>query len=126
MSLWGKIFGSESALNKTIDGVYNGLDAVVFTDEERAEMRLKIVDHVGDYMQKTSGQNLARRLIALLLIAQYLLFLNVAVGLGLFGYHEQAKFIWEVITESLAMPVNLIVGFYFFTQTVRGLKENKK
>jgi hypothetical protein len=69
MSFWGKLFGTEKALNGIVDGVTNGLDALVYTDEEKAadaaadrsEARKMVVQ----WMAATQGQNLARRLIAL-------------------------------------------------------------
>ena len=65
----GKIFGSDKALGAVVDGVSNGLDALVYTDEEKAtdaaadrsEARKMVVE----WMASTQGQNLARRLIAL-------------------------------------------------------------
>lgn len=119
MNFLGKLFGSEKALSKSIDGIYNGLDAIVFTEEEKARMRLTILEKVGDFMEKTSGQNLARRLIALTLVAQYMAMLNFALVLELCGYSDIAEFIWTVQRDTLQQPFNIAVGFYFFTQTVR-------
>lgn len=68
-SFFGKLFGTEKALGAVVDGVTNGLDALVYTDEEKAadaaadrsEARKMVVA----WMNATQGQNLARRLIAL-------------------------------------------------------------
>jgi hypothetical protein len=69
MSFWGKIFGTENAINTTISAVKDGLDALVYTDEEKAgdaaKERTQARSMVVDWMQATQGQNLARRLIAL-------------------------------------------------------------
>ena len=36
MSFIGKLFGTEKALSGIVNGVTNGLDALVYTDEEKA------------------------------------------------------------------------------------------
>jgi len=68
--LIGRIFGSEAALVETVDAVTKGLDALVYTDEEKAtdaaadrsEARKMVVG----WMAATQGQNLARRFLAML------------------------------------------------------------
>jgi hypothetical protein len=69
MSFWGRLFGTDAAIEKTIDTVSNGLDKLYYSDEEKAddarkdrsEARRMIVD----WMSATNGQNLARRVLAL-------------------------------------------------------------
>lgn len=65
----GKLFGTEKALSAVVDGVSNGLDALVYTDEEKAQDaaadRSEARKMVVGWMAATQGQNLARRLIAL-------------------------------------------------------------
>ena len=67
-ALVGKIFGSEKAIGAAVTGISNSLDALVYTDEEKAQdaasERQKARAMVIDWMQATSGQALARRLIA--------------------------------------------------------------
>ena len=68
-SFFGKLFGTERALSGIVDGVTSGLDALVYTDEERAgdaaRDRSEARQMVVQWMAATQGQNLARRLIAL-------------------------------------------------------------
>jgi len=81
MGFFGKLLGSEKALNTAVDGVVEGLDALVYTDEEKsqatAENRKEARAMVVEWMRTTQGQNLARRLLALSITAiwlgQYLL-----------------------------------------------------
>lgn len=76
MGFFGKLFGTEKALGAIVDGVSNGLDALVYTDEEKAadaaadrsEARKMVVA----WMTATQGQNLARRLIALAITSVWL------------------------------------------------------
>jgi len=69
MSFWGRVFGTEKALNTAVESVSKGLDALVYTDEEKAQdaakSRSEARGMVVQWMQATQGQNLARRLIAL-------------------------------------------------------------
>ena len=77
MSFWGKIFGTEKALNSVVEGVTSGLDALVYTDEEKAtdaaNDRKQARQAVIDWMTATQGQNLARRVIALTVTAMWTL-----------------------------------------------------
>ncbi|ARB06265.1 hypothetical protein SppYZU01_28 [Shewanella phage SppYZU01] len=129
MSFWGKLFGTEKALNGIVDGVTNGLDALVYTDEEKAadaaadrsEARKMVVQ----WMAATQGQNLARRLIALSItgvwLSMYLLSVlcaTVAVFTDTTGVVTAEK-INQVgtIAKGAAMDMNpavmLILAFYF-------------
>ena len=69
MSFWGKLFGSEKALDGVVSGVTDGLDKLIYTDEERADAaatdRSEARKMVVQWMTATQGQNLARRLISL-------------------------------------------------------------
>lgn len=129
MSFWGKLFGTEKALNGIVDGVTNGLDALVYTDEERAadaaadrsEARKMVVG----WMQATQGQNLARRLIALSITGVWLLMYLVSVICAMVAVFTNADGVVTaekinevgVIAKGAAMDMNpavmLILAFYF-------------
>ena len=74
--LFGKIFGTDTAIKSVIDNVSSGLDKLVYTDEEKAgdaatdrsEARAMVVR----WMESTQGQNLARRLISLAITGVWL------------------------------------------------------
>ena len=65
----GKIFGTDKAVSSLIDNTSSALDKLVYTKEEQAEDKAKATSEargmVISWMQATSGQNLARRVIAL-------------------------------------------------------------
>lgn len=69
MSFWGKLFGTDKAVEGIVNSVSNGLDALVYTDEEKAgdarNERAAARGMIIEWMKSTSGQNLARRFIAL-------------------------------------------------------------
>ena len=69
MSILGRLFGTEAAITESIHAVRDGLDALVYTDEERsvdaAKERAEARSMVIGWMQATQGQNLSRRVLAL-------------------------------------------------------------
>jgi len=124
MSFWGKIFGTEKALTGIVDGVTNGLDALVYTDEEKAsdatkersEARLMVVK----WMESTQGQNLARRLIALSITAVWLLMYLIKSAVAVVSVWVDSPDMWletaKVVgdsAESMNGAMMLILAFYF-------------
>ena len=65
----GKIFGTDKAAAALIDNVSTGLDKLVYTGEEKAADHAASVTEarkmVIKWLAATSGQNLARRVLAL-------------------------------------------------------------
>lgn len=124
MSFWGKLFGTDKALNAVIDGVSNGLDKLVYTDEEKADAaakeRSEARQMVVGWMAATQGQNLARRLIALSITGVWLLDIilaQVAGAVAIFvdesaKIEELAKFMMSGAME-MNSAVMLILAFYF-------------
>lgn len=121
----GKLFGSEKVIEKGIDTVASGLDKLFYTDEEKAddgrkersEARAMIID----WMKTTSGQNLARRLLALVITAVWLFMylLSSALDLSVIWVTEHAdklsasaNSIGDRATE-MNGAMMLILGFYF-------------
>lgn len=125
MSFLGKLFGTDEAMQKTLDAGISAVDKSVFTAEEKAELKAKMIVLVGDYMKKTSGQDLARRLIALVLVFQYIVLINSAIVLTLMGSDESGQFVFNVMVDTMQTPLNIIVGFYFATQFIRGYRDKK-
>ena len=109
----GKIFGSDSIINAGIKGI----DALVFTDEEKAKMHM-------NFLKLYEPFKLAQRYLAFGFGGAYLLvFFNAVLvwNIGVFtadlemqGFymataHELAN--WN--NETLGTPVSIILGFYF-------------
>jgi len=128
-SVIGKIFGTDKALSSVVDGVTNSLDALVYTDEEKAgdaaRDRSEARQMVVRWMESTQGQNLARRLIALSItgvwLSMYLLsqMVNmVAVFTNSAGTvtAEKLNMVSVIAKESavdMSPAVMLILAFYF-------------
>tara|TARA_E500000075_G_scaffold129551_1_gene137403 strand:+ start:41 stop:496 length:456 start_codon:yes stop_codon:yes gene_type:complete len=125
-SLIGKIFGSEKAIEGAVKGISNSLDVLVYTDEEKANdaalERQKARAMVIDWMQSTSGQALARRLIAVSItfvwLMQYI-FGWVMVIAAIFVEPEiadrmrEASDLTQEHADGMTGAVMLILSFYF-------------
>ena len=120
----GKIFGSDKAITSVIDNVSKGLDALVYTDEEKAgdaaKDRSAARSMVIKWMESTQGQNLARRLIALCIVVVWLLQYLCGMILSVIGIWisnpEKVLASAEVVgvsAERMNGAVMLILGFYF-------------
>lgn len=120
----GKIFGSDRAITSVIDNVSKGLDALVYTDEEKAgdaaKDRAAARSMIITWMDSTKGQNLARRLIALCIVSVWLVQYLSCMILSVVGVwvDESEKIaasanIISISAERMNGAVMLILGFYF-------------
>jgi hypothetical protein len=127
MSFFGKLFGTEAALNSVVKGVTEGLDALVYTDEEKAQAgakeRTEARSMVVNWMAATQGQNLARRLIALSITGVWLLMYITSVIASIISLFIDSVLTSEKMTkvseitlssaEDMNPAVMLILAFYF-------------
>lgn len=67
----GKLFGSQKSLEKVVDGTISAFDKMFDTDQEKREGRAAFNITMGNmvikWQEATQGQNLARRLLALII-----------------------------------------------------------
>ena len=143
----GAIFGSPKTLGKIVGGVTKGLDALKYTSEEKAHDEQKAIEkareQVVDFMEATKGQNMARRMIALIIVSIWSLS-HGAIGVmaiasvfirdvELVGkIMEASKLIGEQI-QDINTEVILILGFYFgaphvgeAVRLIQAMKREKK
>lgn len=124
MSFWGRLFGTDKALEAVVDGVSNGLDKLVYTDEEKAQDaaqdRSQARKMIVEWMTATQGQNLARRLIALSVTGTWLGQYLIAQALSLAAIFidksdkiESAAALMRAGAAEMDGAVMLILGFYF-------------
>ena len=77
MSFMGRLFGSQKAIEGAVDSVSKGLDALVYTDEEKAIDNAKSITEARqmliEWIKASQGSNLARRIIALSVTFSWLL-----------------------------------------------------
>jgi len=125
MSFWGKMFGTDEAIKTTIGAVKDGLDALVYTEEEKsvdaAKERSEARSMLVGWMEATQGQNLARRVISLAItgvwLSQYVI-AQIAASIAIFWLDKTAELnkLAEVNMQSadaMSGAVMLILAFYF-------------
>ena len=122
----GRVFGSDKALEAAVQSVTNGLDALVYTDEEKAQAasgdRSEARAMVVSWMQATQGQHLARRLIALSITGVWLFQYFVSWGCvfaAVFTPTQTLLLLNEAAqltashADGMTGAVMLILSFYF-------------
>lgn len=123
MNFFKSLFSAPEVVSKATDAVIKTGDALVFTDEERSVANQKILDWTLKFHEASKGSNIARRYLAVMFSGVFLLLVvatAIVVGLGL---SETADRLMELITETLVVPVGMIITFYFLTG---GIREYKK
>jgi hypothetical protein len=144
MSFWGKLFGTDEAIKSSIEAVKQGIDALVYTEEEKAtdasKERSEARSMLVGWMEATQGQNLARRLISLAITGVWLFQYVVsqfAASLAIF-WSDKAQALNELAelllksANDMSPAVMLILAFYFaaphmgdFAKAVIGKFSNK-
>jgi len=111
------LFGSSSntVVETAAKGIYNGLDALVFTDEEKAQSRQKQADTVIAFAKIAYDQNsirsITRRWLAFLVVGPTMLMIIVAAIAYPFAA-EYSKFLFEVVGTLIPWAGGVLM-FYF-------------
>jgi hypothetical protein len=116
--LIGKLFGSE----KIVDAGISAADKIFFTNEEKADYRLKLLKAYEPF-------KLAQRLIALLVTSVYLSIHIISASLFVLSIWfdktlQAADMLYKMNEETLGTPFWIIVAWYFAGGVVSSL--NKK
>ena len=104
-SFLGKMFGTDAAVSKTIETVSNGLDKLYYSEEEKAEDaakgRSEARSMLIQWMASTSGQNLARRFLAVAITVTWL-------GMYVGSWMMQVAAVWT--GPDAALQLNAAAG----------------
>lgn len=116
MGLFRKIFSNSVVIKKAADGLYNGVDKAIYTNEEKAEGFIKLL---GAYKAFAPAQ----RLVAIAIVIPFVLAWGVvALMLTISGFVEPAYgqqistaafSLLDVIVDTLGIPVVIVVAFLF-------------
>lgn len=123
--LFAAIFGTADHTKTVLDASVAGIDKLFYTDEERAENAGRFADWYLRYLAATQPQNLARRLIALVLV---LLWASLVV-LGVVAWKfdkAYSDFVFQTLVDIVSEPFLLIMGFYYGAHVVRAWVGDKK
>lgn len=118
MNFLGSIFGSDGIKKKFVDGIYNSVDAVFYTEEEKKE------NHKA-FLKLYEPFKLGQRYLAIIFGVPYSLLQTLAFSIRLYSWDN--KLLQDSITaiqsdmhDSLGPIVYMIVGFYFAGGTIEG------
>lgn len=110
----GRILGSE----KVIDSSINTIDSLVYTDQEKANLKV-------DLLKNFEPFKLAQRYLALIFSSAFLIAFLTAISLSLFGL-DYSGIIKIIDVFNLSWIVLSIVTFYFTGGTIESFKKTTK
>lgn len=126
LSFLGKLFSSDEAIKSTAGALRDGLDALVYTNEEKAAdaaaSRTEARSMLIKWMDSTQGQNLARRFLAVSLSMMWGAIYGVQIAMSAIApwvADDTGKKLMEsaeVLGESASQlngAMMLILAFYF-------------
>lgn len=123
--LLGAIFGSSETSQELVKGAVLGIDKMIFTAEEKAEASQQLAAWWLKYLAATQPQNLARRLIALVIVLLWALL--VVVGVAVWKVDPAySGFIFSTLDNIVNDPFLMIMGFYFAAHIVRTWQGRKE
>ncbi len=104
------------AAEKVLDAGIKGIDAMVYTEEEKAGARQKLMDWWLKVQQQlgeeTTVRSITRRVIAFAAFGAYLLLVLVAAATYPW-WPDYAKFLVDLAEGKFGWIVLTVVGFYF-------------
>ena len=113
--LFGSSKNSETIVETAAKGIYNGLDALVFTDEEKAQFRQQQAETVIEFAKVAYDQNsirsITRRWLAFLTMGPTIFLILLATAVYKFD-PEYSKFIFDVVGSLLPWAGGVMI-FYF-------------
>ena len=125
MGLLKKLLGGGKSADKIVEKGTELFDEAIFTKQEKAENKIKLLDFWLKWQEQTKGQNLARRMIALMLVGLY-----VVLVLGTVIIHKfdpvWSTMIYNTLKDVLMQPFNIVIGFYFANALIKEYKNGKK
>lgn len=120
MNIFGAIFGSKKNTETLVDGAVKGMDALFYTDEEKAADMGKTREWFLRYLEASQPQNLARRFIAVVVVGLWA-FLVLLTVIAWQWSEDYSNYVFSIITEAVLTPFNIIIGFYFLAHLTRQL-----
>jgi len=126
MSVWSKIFGTENHVTQGLNIIERAGDALFYTDEEKAADRankaVRVNQFLIDWMETTKGQNIARRLLAVIITVVWLTLYLFSIILATIAPWVSQEVYPKIIASSITLAKNadqmsgavmLILAFYF-------------
>ena len=120
MGWFSWLTGNSDATEKAVDGAVSLLDNAFYTEEERGQVALKMLEFRIDFAKATQHMSISRRIITIVVTAMWALVVLILLALGIaFGKDAASvKFVFETMKDIVNPPFMIIVGFYFLSQVV--------
>ena len=116
MGFLGSLLGVGDAVTGVVDKVASGLDKLTYTDQEKADAagkeRAAARAALVQWMAQTKGQNVARRCIALSIVAVWLL-AKVSATVSYIAAEPGAGDRLTALADSMSGEMMLVLAFYF-------------
>lgn len=116
MKFWDWLTAGPKAAEKVLDGAISGIDKIVYTEEERADAKAKLLDKWLELQamlgEETSVRGVTRRMLALLFCGTYV-FLTILAALVWPWMNDYASFLWEIANGQYGWIVLSVTVFYF-------------
>lgn len=114
--------------DKAVDGIFSGIDKLVFTDEEKADYSKEAAKIYLEHQKTTLGENTAksitRRKLAVMVMAVFLFLLLFAVAVYKYD-SEWSKFSLQT-AGTLSTGFTAIIVFYFGYYAIGNLMDKRK
>lgn len=122
MGFLGRLFGGAKATKDALGFVRDGIDAIAYTSEEKAHdamaERRDVREFLVRWMESTKGQNLARRLISLLVVGMWVLLYAGAALMAIISAWKGSEFtaastMLHDFADGMSTETLLVLAFYF-------------
>ena len=130
MSFFGSIFSSDKVVDKAVDGLYSGLDKIVYTEEEKADynkMKMDLILKGTDLKIKTLGAfqpyKLMQRTLSLLILVPFIGVYLLGIFYMVMENPELSQAIIKANNEILSIPAIMIITFYFSSSVIDSIKK---
>lgn len=105
MGFFGRLFGTESGLEKGLEMINKGVDGAFYTSEEKGDMAKSLQDEF-------TPRAITRRILAVIVIVHFFVHINLWVWFAWRGNANMVKELKEILTIEGKLALTVII-FYF-------------
>lgn len=117
-----------AAAEKVLDAGIKGIDALVFTDEERAALHKELASNWLELQkvlgEETTVRSVTRRVIAIMVVGPFVALVLGAAAAFPFS-QEYAKFLLELAQSQFGWLTLGVAGFYFGPHMIQRMSAKK-
>ena len=115
------IFSSSKDTSKIVDAAIGGIDSLFYTDQEKAEANMKVLDFKLEWAKATSGSNIARRFIAMIVTSIWSLWVLCILGsIVLSGFYNTIPVLTLLLEDFHVVSLKLCCSdFVVFFQSIQ-------